>query len=107
MTKAKAEMALSKFPKGFTVTLLVGAGAQVESADGQILQNQLAQLGIKVVFKQEDTSTEFNDVGGAEVPARLPVLDDGHRRPGRARDVRDRPGGRRALVLHRATTTRR
>jgi peptide/nickel transport system substrate-binding protein len=62
MAKAKAEMALSKFPKGFTVSLLVGAGAQVEAAEGQILQNQLAQLGIKVVFKQEDTSTEFNDV---------------------------------------------
>ena len=44
------------------MTLLVGAGAQVEAAEGQILQNQLAQLGIKVIFKQEDTSTEFNDV---------------------------------------------
>ena len=30
MAKAKAEMALSKYPKGFPVTLLVGAGAQVE-----------------------------------------------------------------------------
>jgi peptide/nickel transport system substrate-binding protein len=62
MAKAKAEMALSKFPKGFTVSMLVGAGAQVEAAEGQIVQNSLAQLGIKVVFKQEDTSTEFNDV---------------------------------------------
>ena len=63
MAKAKAEMALSKYPKGFDVTLLIGAGAQVEAAEGQILQNQLAQLGIKVTFKQEDTSTEFNDIG--------------------------------------------
>jgi peptide/nickel transport system substrate-binding protein len=62
MAKAKAEMALSKYPKGFNVTLLVGAGAQVESAQGQILQNQLKQLGINVTFKQEDTSTEFNDI---------------------------------------------
>jgi peptide/nickel transport system substrate-binding protein len=62
MAKAKAEMALSKFPKGFPVTLLVGAGAQVESTTGQILQSQLAQLGIKVTFKQLDTSTEFNDI---------------------------------------------
>ena len=63
MPKAKAEMALSKYPKGFKVTLLVGAGAQVDAAIGQILQNQLAQLGIKVTFHQEDTSTAFNDIG--------------------------------------------
>ena len=62
MTKAKAEMAKSKFPKGFKVTLLVGAGAQVETTIGQILQDQLKQLGINVTFKQQDTSTEFNDI---------------------------------------------
>ena len=62
MGKAKAEMAKSKFAKGFTVTMLVGAGAQVENAIGQILQQQLKKLGITVKFKQEDTSTEFNDV---------------------------------------------
>src|SRR6185437_283919 len=62
MAKAKAEMAKSKYPKGFKVALLVGAGAQVEAAMGQILQNQLKQLGINVSFKQQDTSTEFNDV---------------------------------------------
>jgi len=45
--KAKAEMAKSKFPKGFKV---------------QILQQQLKQLGITATFKQEDTSTEFNDI---------------------------------------------
>ena len=60
--KAKAEMAKSKFAKGFTVEMLVGAGAQVESAIGQILQQQLKKLGITVKFKQQDTSTEFNSV---------------------------------------------
>lgn len=63
MAKAKAEMAKSKFAKGFKVTMLVGAGAQVENAMGQIIQQSLKQLGIDVTFKQEDTSTEFNDVG--------------------------------------------
>jgi peptide/nickel transport system substrate-binding protein len=63
MAKAKAEMAKSKFPKGFDVTMLVGAGAQDENSIGQILQNQFKQLGIKVTFKTEDTSTEFNDIG--------------------------------------------
>src|SRR3954447_18639180 len=38
IAKAKAEMAQSKFPNGFKVTMLVGAGAQVESAMGQIMQ---------------------------------------------------------------------
>ena len=63
IAQAKAEMAKSKFPKGFKVTLLVGAGAQVETAMGQILQQSLKQLGIDVTFHQEDTSTEFNDIG--------------------------------------------
>jgi peptide/nickel transport system substrate-binding protein len=63
LTKAKAELAKSKFPTGFKVTLLVGAGAQVENATGQILQQALKGLGIDVTFKTEDTSTEFNDIG--------------------------------------------
>jgi peptide/nickel transport system substrate-binding protein len=62
MTKAKAEMAKSKFKKGFDVTMLVGAGEQVENAIGQILQNQLKKLGIRVKFTQQDTSTEFNNI---------------------------------------------
>jgi peptide/nickel transport system substrate-binding protein len=62
LTKAKAELAKSKFPNGFKVTLLVGAGAQVESATGQVIQQALKDLGIQVTFKQEDTSTEFNDI---------------------------------------------
>jgi len=62
ISKAKAEMAKSKYPKGFKATLLVGAGAQVEAAMGQILQNSLKQIGIDVTFKQEDTSTEFQDI---------------------------------------------
>jgi peptide/nickel transport system substrate-binding protein len=62
LKKAKAEMAASKFPKGFTVSLLVGAGAQVENAMGQILQARLKELGISLKFRTEDTSTEFNSV---------------------------------------------
>jgi peptide/nickel transport system substrate-binding protein len=63
VAKAKAEMAKSKYKKGFKVSLLVGAGAQVENATGQILQDELKPLGIDVAFKSEDTSTEFNDIG--------------------------------------------
>jgi peptide/nickel transport system substrate-binding protein len=62
LTKAKAEMAKSKFPKGFKVSLLVGSGATTETQTGQVLQQALKQLGITVAFKQEDTSTEFQDI---------------------------------------------
>ena len=62
LVKAKAEMAKSKYPNGFNVQILTGAGAQVEQSIGQILQQQLKQLGITATFKQEDTSTEFNDI---------------------------------------------
>jgi peptide/nickel transport system substrate-binding protein len=62
LANAKAEMAKSKYPKGFNVQILTGAGAQVEQSIGQILQQQLKQLGITATFKQEDTSTEFNDI---------------------------------------------
>ena len=63
MAKAKAELAKSKFKNGFKVTLLVGAGAQIDDAIGQILQQSLKQLNIDVRFVQKDTSTAFNDIG--------------------------------------------
>jgi peptide/nickel transport system substrate-binding protein len=59
LTKAKAELAKSKFKNGFTVELIVGAGAQVDNAIGQILQQALKQLNITVRFKTVDTSTAF------------------------------------------------
>jgi peptide/nickel transport system substrate-binding protein len=62
VAKAKAELAKSKFKNGFKVELLVGAGAQVENAMGQILQQSLKQLGIDVAFKTQDTSTEFQSI---------------------------------------------
>jgi peptide/nickel transport system substrate-binding protein len=62
LAKAKAELAKSKYKQGFKVTLLVGAGAQVENAMGQILQQALKKIGIDVTFKTQDTSTEFQSV---------------------------------------------
>ena len=87
--------------------MLVGAGAQVENTIGQILQQALKQLGITVTFKSEDTSTEFTDIQTRKYQLGVQLLDDGHRRPGRARDVRGRPEGRRAARSTRTTTTRR
>jgi peptide/nickel transport system substrate-binding protein len=62
MAKAKAELAQSAYPKGFKVEMLVGSGAQTENQIGQIMQQALKPLGITVTFKQEDTSTEFQDI---------------------------------------------
>jgi peptide/nickel transport system substrate-binding protein len=62
IAKAKAELAKSKFKNGFKVTLLVGAGAQVENAMGQILQQSLKSIGINLSFKTQDTSTEFQSI---------------------------------------------
>jgi peptide/nickel transport system substrate-binding protein len=62
MARARAEMAQSKFKDGFDVELLVGAGAQVENAIGQILQQSLRRLNINVRFRTVDTSTEFQQI---------------------------------------------
>ncbi len=62
LDKAKAELAKSKYPKGFKVTLQVGAGEQVENAMGQIMQQAFKKIGIDVTFKTVDTSTAFNNV---------------------------------------------
>jgi peptide/nickel transport system substrate-binding protein len=62
LTKAKAELAKSKFQNGFKIEMLVGAGAQVENAMGQIIQAALKNLGIDVTFKTQDTSTEFQSI---------------------------------------------
>jgi peptide/nickel transport system substrate-binding protein len=61
LAQAKQEMAQSKFPKGFTVQLLIGAGVADEKSLGQIVQQELGQLGIKVTFKPVDPSIEFQD----------------------------------------------
>jgi peptide/nickel transport system substrate-binding protein len=60
LTKAKAELAKSRYPNGFKVELMVGSGEQVENANGQILQQALKKLGITVTFRQVDTSSEIS-----------------------------------------------
>jgi peptide/nickel transport system substrate-binding protein len=62
MAKAKEELAQSAYPKGFKVEMLLGSGAQTENQIGQIMQQALKPLGIDIHFKQEDTSTEFQDI---------------------------------------------
>ena len=57
--EAKAELAKSKFKNGFTVEMLVGAGATDEARYGQVIQQALKALKINSKFRQVDTSTEF------------------------------------------------
>jgi len=61
LDQAKQEMAQSKFPNGFDVEMLLGKGTAQEQSQGQIIQQELQPLGIKVHFKQVDPSTEFSD----------------------------------------------
>ena len=61
LAQAKQEMAQSKFPKGFNVEMLVGAGVADEKSVAQIYQQELAKIGIKVTLKPVDPSIEFQD----------------------------------------------
>jgi peptide/nickel transport system substrate-binding protein len=61
MDQAKQEMAQSKYPNGFNVDMLLGKGSADEHSYGQIIQQSLAQLGIKVGFTQVDPAIEFQN----------------------------------------------
>ena len=56
MDKAKAELAQSKVPKGFTTTYLAAAGDSTDSQIAQILQASLKQLGITMNIQNTDPS---------------------------------------------------
>ena len=58
LTRAKAEMAKSGYPKGFSTKLMVGSGNQNELTMGQIVQSELAPLGIKVTLQQVNGAQE-------------------------------------------------
>lgn len=45
---AKQELSQSAFPNGFSTTILLPGGDQVRSQQAQIIQSQLAKIGIKV-----------------------------------------------------------
>jgi peptide/nickel transport system substrate-binding protein len=56
MDKAKAELALSKVPKGFTTTYAASSGDATDSQIAQILQASLKQLGITMNIQNTDPS---------------------------------------------------
>jgi len=62
LAKAKAELAQSSVPHGFSTTLIVGSGASTEALLGQIVQAELKPLGINVTLRQVDPNSEYTDI---------------------------------------------
>ncbi|GAA3075473.1 ABC transporter substrate-binding protein [Pseudonocardia yunnanensis] len=56
MAKAKAEMAMSSVPTGFTTTYLASSGDSTDAAIAQVLQAALQQLGITMNITNSDPS---------------------------------------------------
>lgn len=61
LAQAKAEMAKSSVPHGFTTTIMVGAGSSDDLTVATILQSELKPLGIKLKIQQIDPNTEWTD----------------------------------------------
>jgi len=61
VAKAKALMAQSKYPKGFSTTLLYPAGSDFYNQLGLALQQEFGAIGIKVKLIAQDTATVTND----------------------------------------------
>src|SRR5262249_54582680 len=57
LTAAKAEMAKSSVPHGFTTTILIASGNSDNSTVATILQQELKPLGIKLKIQQLDPNT--------------------------------------------------
>ncbi len=62
LSAAKAELAKSRVPHGFSTTLLVGSGVSNEQSLGQIVQSDLQPLGIKVTLRPVDPNSEYTDI---------------------------------------------
>ncbi len=62
LAQAKAEIAKSSVPHGFSTTLLVGSGVANEESLGALVQSDLAPLGIKVTLRPVDPNTEYTDI---------------------------------------------
>lgn len=62
LSQAKAEMAKSSVPHGFSTTLLVGSGDTTETSLAQIIQQELKPLGINVTLRPVDPNSEYTDI---------------------------------------------
>jgi peptide/nickel transport system substrate-binding protein len=62
LAAAKAEMAQSSVPNGFSTTLNLASGSATDDALGQVVQQELAPLHIKVALQKLDPSTWFSNI---------------------------------------------
>jgi peptide/nickel transport system substrate-binding protein len=72
LTKAKAAMAKSKYPKGFSTTLQYPAGYDYYKQLGLLLQNAWAQIGIKVRLIEEDGATGTDRFNASDYDLTIP-----------------------------------
>jgi peptide/nickel transport system substrate-binding protein len=61
-TKARQELALSKYPHGFTTPLLIVAGDSTQTELAQIVQQELGAIGIKVRIVELDKNAQITYV---------------------------------------------
>jgi peptide/nickel transport system substrate-binding protein len=61
VAQAKAEMAKSSVPKGFTTTILIASGSSDNRTVATILQSELKPLGINLKIQQQDPNTAFTN----------------------------------------------
>jgi peptide/nickel transport system substrate-binding protein len=61
LAKAKAALAKSPFPHGFSTTMLIASGNSDDSTIAQIVQADLAKIGIKINIQQLDQNTVETD----------------------------------------------
>ena len=88
MASAKAALAKSSEPNGFTTTLTVPSGNSDYATIATIVQSELKPLGITVNIQTLDPNTVQRELPERQVRHGVLAVDDGHPRPGRARHLR-------------------
>ena len=97
--KAKAELAKSKFPKGFSTKLLIDGGVQKWNTFAQIIKAQLQPLGINVDITPLDHSAFEATFQKLRLRHVHRLRHQRHQRPGRDGLVRGRRQERRVPVV--------
>ncbi len=64
VTTAKATLAKSKYASGFSTTITIPSGDQNDASEAQLIQSDLAKIGITVTIKQLDPAALVTAKGG-------------------------------------------
>ena len=104
--QAKAQMAQSSVPTGFTTTILIPSGDSDYSTIATILQAELKPLGINAQHPAARPEHRGQRPADAQVRHDADAVDDGHPGPGRAGHLRGGPDRRAPSRSSPTTTTR-